>query len=322
VFERIDEVRALSDDHFWLAADGRVFETRDRGATFVDKTPARDTTRDTLWSMFVSASDVYLLRNEEAEDPSMPLFVSKDGGSSFTERSAPRLFSGRNARLQRGPTPGSLLVLRSDGGGMNSHSTSIVETRDGGATFQTLGTVTGYGAITFQTATTWWTVGTCCASASSVHRSLDAGRTWKVVKEPNGTWEPRSDYVFLDASRGYRVVTNGIERTTDGGKTLSRSPLPEGADTVFVIDESACLLVGASGLKASLDMGLTWTSLPHAPLPTGHRENIIARTPHGWILTTSAWDGERHKQGLVFTLRDGATSWNGIASNAVTKGSR
>ena len=35
----VTEIDALDDTTFWAVADGRVFETRDAGATFVDRTP-------------------------------------------------------------------------------------------------------------------------------------------------------------------------------------------------------------------------------------------------------------------------------------------
>ncbi len=128
------------------------------------------------------------------------------------------------------------------------------------------------------------------------------------MKEASDAWEPLSDYVFLDASRGYRITTNGLERTADGGKTVSLSPMPK-EDTVLFIDANACLVSGPSGLKASHDMGFTFISLPDAAFPPDHGVIQIARAPHVWVLASSAADGARHTPARLLTLADGATSW-------------
>lgn len=315
VGKRIAEVRVLDDARFWVVADGRAFETRDGGATFVDRTPfapVPESDAQSVWSLLASPSEVFLLRGDDELARWMTLFVSKDGGAAFTQRRVPRLRGGRDARLERGPTAGSLLVLRSDGGGMNSHATSVLETRDAGVTFRVLGTVTGYGEPTFQTRTSWWSVGTCCASASSIYRSPDAGLTWKLVAEPTDGWEPVSAFVFIDGSRGYRVVRGGealaIERTTDGGRSTSRATPPSTAAELLGADRDACVVLGEGGEPmVTRDMGASWSSL--APLPEGVFGTTIARTPHGWLLTADAGG----TASALFVLHDGAGSWEELS---------
>ncbi|MFT3772885.1 MAG: hypothetical protein QM820_46460 [Minicystis sp.] len=324
VGKRVAEIRVVDDARFWLLADGRAWETRDGGASFVDRTPfarARDDEEGwkEAWSLLVSPSQVFILRGDVELATWMTLFVSGDGGASFVERRVPRLRDGRRAWLQRGPAAGSILVLRSDGGGMNSHATSLLETRDAGASFRALGTKVGYGAVTFQTPKHWWSAGTCCAGESSVYRSLDAGRSWKLVQEGTSAWEPVSDVVFVDASRGYRVVRANdeealaLERTGDGGRSFQRVMPPSVETALLVADRDACVLVDDRSVPAiTRDMGATWSSL--APLPkdmSSPRE--LVRAPHGWFAIVSATD----TASAILLLRDGAGTWEELSPSWV-----
>lgn len=315
---RIAELRIIDDARAWILADGRAWETRDGGKALIDRTPfARPAAGDTwheLWSLVATSSAVVLLRGDEELAPSMSLFASTDGGASFVERAIPRLQGGRGARLQAGPAAGSLLILREDGGGMNSHAQSVLFASDEGARPRALGTTTGYGAITFQTATTWWTVGSCCAEAPSVYRSVDGGRSWARIAAATDDWEPLAEMIFIDAARGYRVVRAGespssaIERTTDGGRSFTRVEPPVPSSDVLHAGPDACVLLGEQGVPVmTRDLGRTWATL--APLPAGVASPRLERAPHAWWAVTDTGGATS----VILVLRDDAPAWERLA---------
>lgn len=308
-FQDLRELHVVDDAHLWLVADGRAYETRDGGVSFVDKTPFAPVAGDEsdahgAWSVVASASEVFVLRGDEPSAQWLTLFASKDGGASFVERRIPRLKDGSGTRLQRGPTADSLLVLRY---GDRWHGVSILETRDAGATFHTLGHVEGRdlpdrAAVTFQTPTTWWRVSTSVAGREMIFRSTDAGRSWKTVGTGSDTWQPISDILFADALRGFRVVrANGalvIERTTDGARSFQRVAPPSAATELLGAERDAVVVRTESGeVLATRDAGASWITLPSFPKATGPELRLVRRTPHGWIL------------GARFVMRDGDTSW-------------
>ena len=308
-FDDLRELHVVDDVHLWVVADGRAYETRDGGVSFVDKTPFARVAGDeydahVVWSVVATASEVFVLRGAEPSAPWLTLFVSKDGGASFVERRIPQLEGGSGTRLHRGPTVDSLLVLRY---GDRWHGVSVLETRDAGATFRTLGDVEGRdlpdrGAITFQTPTTWWRVGTGVAGREMVFRSTDAGRSWKVFGAASDTWQPISDVIFADALHGFRVVRDSrgvvIERTRDGARSFQRVAPPNAANELVGADREAVVVRTEGGeVLATRDVGASWITLPPFPDATGPDLRLIRRTPHGWII------------GARFALRDGDTSW-------------
>jgi photosystem II stability/assembly factor-like uncharacterized protein len=313
---RVEDLAVADDARFWIAIGGRALETFDGGETFVDRTPfAPSAEGEPSWrisSIVAHGAVVALLREPDEEVVrSMSLFASRDGGGAFVERSVPLLTSSRGATLQRGPA-GSLLVRRYDDGGMNSHESSLVETRDDGTTWRELGAVTGYGAVTFQSASRWWSVGTCCASASSIHRSLDGGRTWAAVSRDADTREPRSDVVFLGARDALRFVQPTgtgdaadlvLERSRDGARSFARVASPAGASAVLLAEAGALVVERGDGeLFASLDLGVSWDRLP--PLADDGGAPIVRRAPHGWVAICRDKGRER-----ALVLSDGAAAW-------------
>jgi photosystem II stability/assembly factor-like uncharacterized protein len=272
----IGRIIAADATHIWMVYGGRALRSTDGGATFADRTPfARASDRDVDDILVLSRDHVAVLEAapSESEVKTMRLFVSRDGGEKFTERSVPRVPYGRDSHLGRGPKD-DILVLRSDGGGMNSHADSVLASSDDGATFRTLGTKTGYGAITMQSPTTWWTVGSCCASPSSVYRSTNAGKTWQLVLSGTDEARPRtqppdSDVVFLDANRGWFARRDAagfsvLAVTRDGGRTFRDVAPPAQCNGAALVDESSAILLGVQDRVpyVTRDLGATWSKLP------------------------------------------------------------
>lgn len=324
----IDRVELLSTTEWWVRAEGRAWQTRDGGATFLDRTPFKIMSMAELeasfegpWtdSLLATSSAVFLLRGDsnDQEVRTWTLFVSTDHGGSFTPHAINRKPS-RGGALQEGPG-GALLVRESDANGMNSHAELLLESLDHGTTFRELGSKTGYGAITFQTPTTWWTVGTCCASASGIFRSTDAGRHWTFrgggggEDDPVGFADAESDVVFIDSQRGYRIIeglsgTIEFQRTTDGARSFAAAQLPfdpqEAPLYVLEADRNACILQHGVALFSTRHQGDTWARLPDLP---GDLTLAGATTSGEEVVTWS--QEELHTPSRLLRLAKGAKTW-------------
>ncbi len=318
---RVDRISVADESHVWIAANGHAWRSTDGGSSFEDRTPPalRPATGEDEARLddVLALSDTHLMllegTTEEDAAKTTALFVSNDGAQTFVARKAPRFHGGRGARLQRG-LGGSVLIRRSDGNGMNSHADSVVITGDDGITFRDVGTKTGYGEIAFQTPTTWWVMGTCCASSDSLYRSTNAGRSWGVVlagsseeesKKPP-TAPPDSGIVFLDATRGYFVRQTkdpevlALAVTKDGGRTFVDAPIPYRAMHVLHASAGACAIDAADAAVVTRDVGKTWSGLPKLPNGVTYTQ-LEPLGKAGWIALAS---GPKNQDQLYVT-KDG-----------------
>ncbi len=327
----IRDVQMRTAAEWWALADGRVWQTRDGGATFVDHTPfetpivpdQQPSLAVVVDSFLVTPRAVFILRGQSNDEDLRlwSLFVSMNDGASFATHALEARAS-RGARLQQGPGD-ALILAESDDGGMNSHAELLLESFDGGNTFRKLGTKTGYGRITFQSPTIWWSVGTCCASESSVFRSSDAGRTWAFSEgdgenggKLTGISFAESDVMFVDARRGFRFVKNlsnvtELQQTSDGAQTFAATRLPfemHDGDVFYVVfaDPNACIVQHSASLFMTHDQGNTWTRLPD--LPSEYRVGAVHRDADVVI-----WSIDDPAPSTLLRWHDGAKSWERLA---------
>ena len=204
---------------------------------------------------------------------------------------------------------------------MNSHMDSVMIGSAQGDGFRVVGDKIGYGEISFQTRTTWWAMGSCCAAPSNLYKSTNAGQSWKVsllAFDSDGgqtvtTTQPQTEIVFLDATRGYFVRESKpnpesavLAVTSDGGKTFADVPIPYASAHPLYVGTNGCVMDTEDKTVVTRDLGKTWSELPRPPKGVTYMQIApFGRT--GWIATFSAGNGTYGPLERVYVTRTGQT---------------
>jgi photosystem II stability/assembly factor-like uncharacterized protein len=191
-----------------------------------------------------------------------------------------------------------------------------------------------------------------------VYKSTDAGRTWALVgleqtgRIPRLVIDPKNPDVVLACALGHAYgpqPERGVFRTTDGGKTWSR--------TLFVDEHTGCsdiamdlnnpriLFAGmwqleihtwgrtsggaGGGLYASRDGGATWKKLTGRGLPTRPVGKVAVAISHSnpdrvYALIETGdgqpWDGKETDAGQIFRSDDGGETWRVVSYDHLAMG--
>jgi photosystem II stability/assembly factor-like uncharacterized protein len=192
-----------------------------------------------------------------------------------------------------------------------------------------------------------------------VYLTTDAGRTWRTITPPPVTrgdpvedvqsvvgvgaqdlWMPVNDVFGLvppgDAVGGFDRA-QGIERSTDGGRTWTFDTLAPGCyvtcgpDSLSFIDAShgfatneASLNDGPTTLYSTVDGGVAWH--PVGPLPGGGAHHItFTSSEDGWAVTGAVYGTFPQDQGrpidpggTLYRTTDGGTTWSAAPGLPVT----
>jgi len=184
-----------------------------------------------------------------------------------------------------------------------------------------------------------------------IYKSTDAGKTWALMgleqtgRVPRLVIDPANPETVLACALGHAYgpqQERGVFRTTDGGKTWTR--------TLFVDEHTGCsdiamdlrnprvLFAGmwqleihtwgrtsggpGSGLYTSRDGGATWTKLTGRGLPTRPVGKVAVAIAHSnpervYALIETGdgvpWDGRETDAGQLFRSDDGGQSWRVVS---------
>lgn len=188
-------------------------------------------------------------------------------------------------------------------------SGAVLQTRDGGATWQ-VQTKLGPGfleSIHFLDARTGW----ICGDKGRLYHTADGGATWEdrsLGKEDLSLYAVR----FLDARRGFLAGMDTTARkgalleTGDGGATWTRRedlpPTRSLTDSVVFLSPSVGFAGGFGGILATRDGGKTWR-LAHASESGVVRGLSFPDERTGWAVG---------HEGLVIRTKDGGETWERV----------
>ncbi len=171
----------------------------------------------------------------------------------------------------------------------------------------------------------WATTGT------TLRRSLDGGSTWLAVTMPvaarpfvldaDHAWiaspGPGSTDFTGDATDVLRYV---VDRTSDGGRTWTRSTVPEsvpGTTPVLAFSDAIHGYLLAAGFRGSLgdalfrtdDGGATWHLVPRHGSMTGYLGSMFGLGPDGSLWAGTQGDAGPVERPVLDVSRDGGRTW-------------
>jgi photosystem II stability/assembly factor-like uncharacterized protein len=182
------------------------------------------------------------------------------------------------------------------------------------------------------------------ADGLDLYVSTDAGHTWQSVTPPifkgqsvfgrigsmvavgpDDLWLPVEDVIGLvppGLSTDGSVRGEGVERSTDGGKTWAFSSLPGCLQDCGPISVSfpdafhgfaaiGPLDNGTTALFSTTDGGATWLRV--ADVPTGSGAGIVFTSPlDGWAVNGAITDNGTGTSGSVVRTTDGGATWHTV----------
>jgi len=239
------------------------------------------------------------------------VFVTDDGGKSWTQRSAGlqgsdifSLAQSEDGALLAGTNHGIFRwdssEWRRGGTVVNMKTREVAVVKKGKKTTKTVTEASKPESIDFQVSDVlangpvWF-----AATAEGVYRSTTKGATWTgpVIKEPH--------YHFVDAQGEtvFAASRDSLRLSENGGETWTPVSLPEKLKTVHALATSpngTLWLGGREGAFVSDDRGQTWKQIP---LPVTNINNIDFDPGLKRVVITSA------DSMLVFAIDPGDKSW-------------
>jgi photosystem II stability/assembly factor-like uncharacterized protein len=282
---------------FIAAAGGGIWETTDGGTTWAPRTDNQQTL--IMGSLAYAPSDPSIVYagtgDADAVGPGAGVLKSVDGGETWTLL-ASRLFT--NAAISRivvDPTNANVVyaaVNNSSGGFTGPYG--VWKSTDGGNT---------------------WTVLTTHVFAQPVEN------IWDLALDPSS---PQTLYAAMGS---FDPTTNGIYKSTNGGKTWAPAGnFPHVATAsirVAIAPSSTQTLYAASAtsppaLYKSTDGGQTWTKLSNVPdylTPQGGYDSTLAVDPSNPDVIYAGGTSDGGGPNLIES-RDGGTTWGDITFGA------
>ena len=261
--------------HNIICEDGRVFETPDSGATWIEKKVA-DNFVAKMMAMQKTGSG--LSQNGSIVGNNGKIFSSSDNGRSWLQTSSGTTNNLNNLVYGWSPT-----THQSWGFAVGDNSTVLI-TKDGGKTWTKQSTPYQYDhfyGVYFLNSEVGWIVG----SMGIIYKTINSGTTWTYVEgdHSNPTYK---GVAFSSSDSGNVVGSNGfIGRTTNGGSTWTQQNsgttetlndiefVGAGSDTGAVVGNKGTLLNTTDG-------GNSWTK---QDLGTTYNLNDVTYDTRGYI---------------------------------------
>ncbi|MBV8959900.1 MAG: hypothetical protein JO054_02505 [Actinobacteria bacterium] len=197
----------------------------------------------------------------------------------------------------------------------------VLATDDGGSTWhkQVLPAFTGpppdprggqpydFFQVTATDANHVWATGLCTLVGTA-----DGGRHWTVLKEVCAKTYTISAVSFADPLHGMIYISSSTELlvTSDGGRTWSLSPLPDGffLAAMQLVDATHGWAVGADTILMTNDGGLSWQRQG----PQSSQDNFgtvqFVDLDHGWVVGGHPVE-QGEAPGLIMATVDGGKHW-------------
>ncbi|HEX7492185.1 MAG TPA: sialidase family protein [Candidatus Limnocylindrales bacterium] len=342
---QIDDAGLTRSGAIWAVQGSYVMTSSDKGESWradVIPAPARSVfalDQDHIWAI-VPATSVTSVGPAAASSPvpTTRAFVvarTADGGKRWGLAPVPGSFGCDAQSFSFVDADWGYLLCSGSGTG------TVLETQDGGATWDVQSQTTGLGPLfTASDATTLWAApgfgsGDVAASGGApLQVSHDGGRSWSRVELPELSGIPSGSVVSVAAGPVFRDASNGafalgvtpgdsaaaavwFYRSADAGKswTLTKRertlPLAEGVANALVGKVWAALGNDQfGGLAVSGDFGATWRDAPAYGLPA---HGVLAWVDFtdashavGWVSTVG---GSTSGRALMLSS-DGAATWH------------
>ncbi len=175
-------------------------------------------------------------------------------------------------------------------------------TRDGGASWSPMRQVRAnrLNAVRMASSTTGWAGG-----ADPYLLKTTDGRNWTDHTPMGGI----VTLDLVDAQRAW-VLTNVLQRTTDGGASWATYEAPATSDMDFV-NATTGWLVGGSSIYRTTDGGQSWTT-QYTDNNYSMRRVSFVDAQHGWVLGTRGFSQSQSDR-LLLRTTDGGANWSQAA---------
>ncbi len=323
------KIAMLDEENGWGLSDTTVLRTLDSGATWYNLTPANASKFDFFASSFIDTQHAWVLAPDPNDMLKGTLFRTSDGGVTWSNSPVP--FGGGDLNFLDAKNGWMMASL---GAGAGSMGVAILQTNDGGATWnQTYtndpnvqgagsslplgGLKDGLSPIDMQVAFVGGV--TYAPGKIYLYQTQDGGANWTLVNVPIPTGYEQAQFetrgpLFV-GSTAYLPVSvssqNGVMMAVyvshDAGKTWAQTPtlIPQGGQMDFVTDKDGFVWNGTS-FYVTHDGAQTWATVnPDVAFAESFAGMDFVSKTAGFVITSDASGAH----GLYKTT-DGGATWN------------